>query len=75
MGRVVTDSNIYCADVARIGIILRGTGLIYEFSNSLFIRAIYMSIIGYKSMIFDGSQIIDVVPHYNWIQNSIKEFL
>lgn len=73
MGSIVKDSNIYCADVARIGIILSGTGLVYNFRNGLYIRGIYMAVIGYKFMNFDGSQIMDVVPYYDWIQKTIKE--
>lgn len=74
LGSIIKNTNIYCADVARTGTILRGTGLIYNFQNGLFIRGIYMSVIGYKTMIFDGSQIMDVVPYYDWIQTTIKEF-
>lgn len=73
LGRVVKDAYIYCADVATIGKILRGTGLVYEFNNGFYIRGIYMAVIGYKAVVFDGSQATDVTFFYDWIQNSIKE--
>lgn len=66
------EEYVYCADVAKNGRILRGTGLIYKFSNGYYVRGIYMAVIGFDFGNFDSSQVTDITYFYDWIQTAIQ---